>query len=232
MKLNFGKMVLFSLIIAILLSSTAIAEEIQVIRTLSTTNPTESSEFIVTLSVSGTDVIGIVENIPEGFSYTSTDHPETQTNQSQQQIIFSLVEETQIVYRVEAPSSGSGKFTGIWYDPLAKTEGAIEDTTVNVKSKSSSTSSSKGSSSGISSALITETSDEQTEIIEENSTVNIEASEEVVSKTKDTVVQRSPEDEIAQETQSEETEVQNAPFLTILTLVLIIGFAAYLRRND
>lgn len=129
---------MFSLAITILISSTAIAEEVRIIRTLSTTEPAANSEFAVTLNISGTDVAGIVENIPEGFSYIGTSHPETQTSQSKQKIVFSVIGETEITYRIKAPLSGSGTFAGTWYDPLNKTEGIIANTDVTVKSNSSS----------------------------------------------------------------------------------------------
>lgn len=137
-KMKFGKIILFSLAITILISSTAIAEEVKIIRTLSTTEPAENSEFSVTLNVSGTNVAGIVESIPEGFSYIGTSHPETQTSQSKQKIFFSVIGETEITYRVKAPLSGGGSFTGTWYDPLDKTEGVIANTDVIVKSNYSS----------------------------------------------------------------------------------------------
>lgn len=108
----------------------------KIIRTLSITEPAADSEFAVTLNISGTDVAGIVECIPEGFSYIGTSHPETQTSQSKQKIVFSIIGETEITYRVKAPLSGGGTFTGTWYDLLDKTEGTIANTDVTVKSNS------------------------------------------------------------------------------------------------
>ncbi|WP_052727281.1 hypothetical protein [Methanosarcina siciliae] len=124
---------MLSLAITIIISSTANAEDVRIVRTLSTTEPIANSEFAVTLNISGTDVAGIVESMPEGFSYVGTSHPETQTSQSKQKIVFSVIGETEITYRVKAPSSGSGTFTGTWYTPLDEAEGTIPSTVVTVK---------------------------------------------------------------------------------------------------
>lgn len=95
------------------------------------------SEFEVTLSIAGLDAGGIVETIPAGFTYVGTTHPADETRVSGQYVIFSVIGQTEIAYRVMAPSGGSGTFTGVWDDLTALTNGAVPATTVSVSGDSS-----------------------------------------------------------------------------------------------
>jgi len=94
-------------------------------------DPVPGAEFDVKLTISGERplVVGIVETIPEGFDFVSTSHPPDQYDVSGQKIVFAVINETEILYRVKASSSGLGTFTGTWIDMLSQKEGAIRDTT-------------------------------------------------------------------------------------------------------
>ena len=94
-------------------------------------DPIPGAEFDVKLTISGERplVVGIVETIPEGFDFVSTSHPSDQYDVSGQKIAFAVINETEILYRVQASSSGVGTFTGTWIDMLSDKEGAIRDTT-------------------------------------------------------------------------------------------------------
>ncbi len=94
-------------------------------------DPIPGAEFDVKLTISGERplVVGIVETIPEGFDFVSTSHTPDQYDVSGQKIVFAVVNETEILYRVKASSSGLGTFTGTWIDMLSQKEGAIRDTT-------------------------------------------------------------------------------------------------------
>lgn len=94
------------------------AKEISVIRSFSTTSPSPNSEFDVMLIISDLNIGGIVETLPEGFSYVSTTHPSDQVSVSGRKIAFAVINETEITYKVRAPSSGEGTFTGKWVDLL------------------------------------------------------------------------------------------------------------------
>ena len=96
-----------------------------------TADPVPGAEFDVKLTISGERplVVGIVETIPEGFDFVSTSHPSDQYDVSGQKIVFAVINETEILYRVKASSSGVGTFTGTWIDMLSQKEGAIRDTT-------------------------------------------------------------------------------------------------------
>jgi hypothetical protein len=127
--------VLWLAVIAIVLSTVAapvVAEE-KVTRSVSTTNPSPNEEFDVTLTV-GFQIGGIIETIPDDFSFVSTAHPPEQYNVSGQNIRFVVINEPEIKYSVKAPSSGSGTFKGLWADVLNETNGTLADTNVAIKS--------------------------------------------------------------------------------------------------
>ena len=113
--------------------ATAKATDTAVTRTPSTTNPTPGSTFEVMLNIAGLQIGGIVETIPDGFAFVSTMHHSNQTYVSGQKVLFAVVNETSIRYEVQAPSEGSGTFSGTWYDALSEKEGNIKSTSVYVR---------------------------------------------------------------------------------------------------
>ena len=130
-----GKKLAVVLLAAIILSALAapvVAEE-KVTRQVSTTNLSPNEEFDVTLTV-GFQIGGIVETIPDDFTFVSTTHPPEQYNVSGQNIRFVGIDGAEIKYTVKAPSSGSGTFKGVWVDVLSATNGTLVDTNVAVKS--------------------------------------------------------------------------------------------------
>ena len=121
---------IFPVVIAI---ASASGSGIAVTRTLSTNTPAPGSTFHVFINISGLRVGGIVETIPEGFTFVSTTHPSNQTYVSGQKVVFVLLNETSIRYEVRAPSQGSGTFSGAWYDALSEKEGIIKSMSVSVR---------------------------------------------------------------------------------------------------
>ncbi|MCW7074862.1 MAG: hypothetical protein OCU24_03295 [Candidatus Methanospirare jalkutatii] len=92
-----------------------------------------SSEFEVLLRIEGEPplVVGIVEKIPEGFSFVSTNCKHF--NISGQKVAFAAINATEIRYKVKAPSSGEGTFSGSWIDFLSEKEENMANTTVIIK---------------------------------------------------------------------------------------------------
>ncbi len=121
------------LAIAPIVNVKATATDTTVIRTLSTTNPTPGSTFDITLNLTGLQIGGIVETIPDGFAFVSTAHPSNQTYISGQKVVFAVVNETSIKYKVQVPLEGSGTFSGTWYDALNEKEGNIGINSVSVR---------------------------------------------------------------------------------------------------
>lgn len=94
--------------------------------------PLPGGDFVVTLNMSGIAVGGVVETIPDGFTFLSTTHPPGRVSIKGQQISFVVLNDTSIRYRVRAPDAGSGTFTGVWEDFLQGTHGVIGGTEVTV----------------------------------------------------------------------------------------------------
>ena len=101
--------------------------------TLSTANPAPDSTFEVMLDLSGFQIGGVVETIPDGFTFSSTTHPSNRTYRSGQKVVFVMINETSLKYDVRAPLEGRGTLIGTWYDALNGTTGDIERTDVSVR---------------------------------------------------------------------------------------------------
>ena len=115
------------------LTSPVVAEEAKVVRDLSTTSPCPDSEFTVTLSISDIQVGFIDEIIPNGFAFTAHPSDYQYYEVSGQRIAFAVVDETtEIRYKVVAPSSGDGTFSGVWEDLSNKINGTITSNSISV----------------------------------------------------------------------------------------------------
>lgn len=124
---------IFILLCTAALTVPALAEESSVTRSFSTENPAPNEEFDVTLTISGLRAAGIVESIPEGFIYVETEYPvDGRVDVSGQNLVFSVLDDGKIVYRVKAPASGSGTFEGQWNDILNRKEGTIQASEVSI----------------------------------------------------------------------------------------------------
>jgi hypothetical protein len=98
--------------------------------------PLPGEEFVVTLNLSGISVGGIVETIPSGFTFISTTHPPGRVSIKGQQVSFVILNDTVLRYRVRAPGSGGGTFTGVWEDFLNQEHGVIAETPVSLRAGS------------------------------------------------------------------------------------------------
>ncbi len=124
---------IFILLCTAPLTFPALAEESSVTRSFSTENPAPDEEFDVTLTISGLRAAGIVESIPEGFTYIETEYPgDGRVDVSGKDLVFSVLDDGKIVYRIKAPASGSGTFKGRWNDILNQKEGTILASEVSV----------------------------------------------------------------------------------------------------
>ena len=120
--------VLLAVMVLVVSASPIVAGEAEVVRSLSTTSPSPGDEFTVTLSISGIQIGGIVETIPDEFTFVSTTHPLDQVKVSGQRIAFAMIDETtEIKYKVAASSSDIGAFSGFWEDFLNKINGTVQE---------------------------------------------------------------------------------------------------------
>jgi PGF-pre-PGF domain-containing protein len=109
----------------------ASADNFSIIRDVSETHAIAGNEIEVVLSFSGMEAGGIVETIPQGWSFAGTDYPDDQYLVDGENITFSVLRDSEIVYCVNAGQKG-GTFSGIWEDVLNRTKGTIPDTLVYV----------------------------------------------------------------------------------------------------
>ncbi|WP_220680659.1 PGF-pre-PGF domain-containing protein [Methanofollis formosanus] len=72
---------------------------------------------------------GIVETIPSGWTFTGTDHPEDRSKISGSNIVFSVINDAEIVYHVRI-GPRSGVITGEWDDVLNCTNGTVPETSI------------------------------------------------------------------------------------------------------
>jgi hypothetical protein len=84
------------------------------------------SELEVQLNISGFETGGIVETLPEGFIYLNSSLPETQVRAKGQHVIFALLEEDKVSYRVKTPASGDGIFSGEWEEVIEQKKGKVQ----------------------------------------------------------------------------------------------------------
>ena len=94
-----------------------------VIRSLSTAEPGAGEVFTVSLAVEGMTLGGVVETLPDGYTFAGTDHPGDRVLVRGQRVAFAVTNETSITYSVQAPASGSGDITGTWEDFIAESHG-------------------------------------------------------------------------------------------------------------
>jgi hypothetical protein len=104
------------------------------------------SELEVQLNLSGFETGGIVETLPEGFIYLNSSLHENQVRIEGQHVIFAILEEDNVSYRVKAPASGDGIFNGEWEEVLEQKKGKVQGNSEVVVS--SSASSESGDSTG------------------------------------------------------------------------------------
>lgn len=132
---NVAAVLLAAMVLAVLVSASPIvAGEAEVVRSLSTTSPSPGDEFTVTLSVSGIQRGGIIETIPDEFTFPDYPSDYHYYEVSGQRIAFAVTDEiTEIKYNVKALSSGGGTFSGFWEDFLNEINGTTASTSVYVE---------------------------------------------------------------------------------------------------
>ncbi len=87
-----------------------------------------SDEVTVTITLPVSFFGGIIEEVPEGFTFTGTAHPLDGVKQDGQTIIFAVTGEDEIQYTIRMPETGCGYLNGYWEDVEAKTSGTIPAT--------------------------------------------------------------------------------------------------------
>lgn len=112
-------------ILFLLLSGPAIAADIIIPRSFDPASPQPGQSVNVTITLPPSFFGGIVEIIPDGFTYEGTSHAADGTRQSGQNVIFAVTGEGRITYSIRAPAEGCGVFRGTWENAGTKTRGDI-----------------------------------------------------------------------------------------------------------
>ena len=115
---------LFCLVL-LLMVIPAMASGSPVTRSLSTAEPGAGEVFTVSLSIEEMTLGGVVETLPDGYTFAGTDLPDDHVLVRGQQVAFAVMNETTITYSVRAPASGSGDITGQWEDFIAESHGQV-----------------------------------------------------------------------------------------------------------
>jgi len=110
------------------LFSPVMAQELQITRSISPQSPESGDIVTVTIDLPPSFFGGVIENIPEGFSYEGTDYPQDAIRQQGKYLIFAVTGEEKINYKLRMPDSGCGYLTGEWEDFKTSQKGKIEDT--------------------------------------------------------------------------------------------------------
>ncbi|GEM_PF-1141484 len=123
---------LISCLCIILCIVPAAAEDVIVERTLSAVDVAQGNSLDVTLSIEGIRAGGIVETIPDGFEFAGTDHPADRYSTSGSKVLFSVIGENEIAYRVQARAVGTWTFSGVWDDVVSMANGTVPESQVTV----------------------------------------------------------------------------------------------------
>jgi len=96
-----------------------------IVRTLGSDALPAGGTVEVTLRLPDDAIIGIVETIPDGFVFAATTHPENAYRVSGNQLIFSAIGTTEIIYTLRAEGGGNGMIVGAFEDFKTGTAGEI-----------------------------------------------------------------------------------------------------------
>lgn len=100
----------------------------QIARSVSPGSPAAGSIVTVTMVLPPSFFGGIIETLPDGFTYIDTTHPEDATRKEGQIVIFAITGEDEITYTVKMPDNGCGYLNGKWENVGTGEKGTIPAT--------------------------------------------------------------------------------------------------------
>jgi len=120
--------------VCLLLASPACAAATtEVTRTVTPVSPGAGEAVNVTVIVPPGFIGGIIEELPEGFTYDVATLPKDAVQQNGSTLIIALTGEDRVTYTLHAPASGCGVLTGHWENVKEKTSGTIPETVIAVE---------------------------------------------------------------------------------------------------
>ena len=117
----------------LLLSTPVIAEDSGIVRSTDPAVPQPGEVVNITLTVPPAFFGGIIEKLPDGFTFEGSSPPKEGIRNSGQTIIFALTGENTVQYTIRAPTSGCGEIQGRWENVGTKATGTIPATVIAVK---------------------------------------------------------------------------------------------------
>jgi hypothetical protein len=99
-----------------------------IMRTISPEFPVPGEQVDITISLPPGFFGGVIEELPDGFIFMGTSHPEEGTKQIGRTIIFAVTGEEEITYTVQMPLTGCGIITGEWEDIGTGISGDLPET--------------------------------------------------------------------------------------------------------
>lgn len=94
-------------------------------RTIAPAQPQPGGIANITITLPSGYFGGIIETLPEGFTFEGTSHPQDGVTQSGRMVIFAVTGEDSVSYAIRAPASGCGVIAGKWEDLGTGVKGEI-----------------------------------------------------------------------------------------------------------
>jgi hypothetical protein len=98
----------------LLLAVPAVSAESSVLRTVTTASSDTDEQIEVILTIREIPYGGIVETLPPGCTFVTTDHPADQVSVTGESIVFAVLGEPEIRYTARVSVSCTGSITGRW----------------------------------------------------------------------------------------------------------------------
>ncbi|OPY37800.1 MAG: hypothetical protein A4E35_01082 [Methanoregula sp. PtaU1.Bin051] len=115
-------------VLVAMLGSPVNAADQQIMRTILPVSTGPEESVTVTLTIPPSFFGGVIETLPEGFTFSGTSHAADAVKRDGQTVIFAMTGEREIKYTILMPSAGCGYINGRWEDVGAKTSGTIPAT--------------------------------------------------------------------------------------------------------
>jgi len=85
---------------------------------------------LVTLTFQDFNTGGVIEHLPQGVIYLGSTLPEERVLYSDNDLIFTVIKDTEIQYRITIPDSGLPSISGHWEDITQNLKGQVRSTSV------------------------------------------------------------------------------------------------------
>ncbi len=128
MMMNFIRIFMVTIICgSVIASAGVLASDISVIREIHPVNGPDQGLMEVVLTLDGMKTGGIIEKLPDGVVFQSSSVEDYKISQSGNNLIFAVMNDSQIHYLIKTTDSDPSKITGMWEDIIAEKRGEISN---------------------------------------------------------------------------------------------------------